>query len=60
MKDPASWTRHDLHQLSELESSFHGDGPEMTPAFWDAMFALGGALIAVWESGACPDLDLAD
>ena len=30
----------------------------MTPAFWDAMFGLTGALIAVWEGGACPDLDL--
>jgi hypothetical protein len=30
----------------------------MTPTFWDAMFGLTGALIAVWEGGACPELDL--
>jgi len=44
--------------LSELEASFRSDGPEMTPTFWDAMFGLTGALIAVWECGACPELDL--
>ena len=44
--------------LSELEASFRSDGPEMTPTFWDAMFGLADALIAVWESGACPELDL--
>jgi hypothetical protein len=44
--------------LSELEASFRLDGPEMTASFWDAMFGFTGALIAVWESGACPDLDL--
>ena len=44
--------------LSELEASFHADGPEMTPTFWDAMFGLTVALMAVWESGACPDLEL--
>ncbi len=44
--------------LSELNASFRADGPEMPPSFWDAMFGLTGALIAVWESGACPDLDL--
>lgn len=45
--------------LSELEESFHLDGPEMKSTFWDTMFALTGALIGAWESGACPDLDLA-
>lgn len=45
--------------LSELEGSFRLDGPEMTSTFWDTMFALTGALIGAWESGACPDLDLA-
>ena len=44
--------------LSELEASFRGDGPEMTPTFWDEMFGFSSALIAVWEGGACPDLDL--
>ena len=44
--------------LSELNASFRADGPEMPPSFWDTMFGLTGALIAVWESGACPDLDL--
>ena len=44
--------------LSELEASFRGDGPDMTPSFWDAMFDLTGALMAVWEGGACPELDL--
>ena len=44
--------------LSEREASFRSDGPEMTPTFWDAMFGLTGALIAVWEGGACPELDL--
>lgn len=44
--------------LSELDASFRSDGPEMTPTFWDAMFGFTGALMAVWESGACPDLDL--
>ena len=44
--------------LSELEASFSADGPDMTPTFWDAMFGLTSALIAVWESGACPDLDV--
>jgi hypothetical protein len=44
--------------LSELDASFRADGPEMTAAFWDAMYGLTSALIAVWEAGACPDLDL--
>lgn len=44
--------------LTQLEASFRGEGPEMTPAFWDTMFGLTDGLIAVWESGACPDLDL--
>ena len=44
--------------LSELEASFRADGPEMAPTFWDVMFGLTGALMAVWESGACPDLDI--
>lgn len=43
--------------LSELGASFGAPGPEMSPSFWDAMFGLTGALIAVWESGACLDLD---
>ena len=44
--------------LSELEASFRADGPDMTSTFWQAMFDLTGALMAVWESGACPELDL--
>jgi hypothetical protein len=44
--------------LSELETSFGSDGPQMTRTFWDAMFGLTSALIVVWEGGACPELDL--
>lgn len=44
--------------LTELEASFRADGPEMTATFWDTMFGFTGQLIAVWEAGACPDLEL--
>ena len=44
--------------IFEMNENFNSTGAEMTPSFWDAMFGLGGALIAVWESGACPDLEI--
>ena len=43
--------------ISEMNENFNSAGAEMTPSFWDAMYGLPTALIAVWESGACPDLD---
>lgn len=40
--------------LQQLNNGFAQDGPDMPGSFWDAMFALSHAAMAVWESGACP------
>ncbi len=40
--------------LNDLTASFNADGPKMSDGFWNHMFGLGNAIIAVWEAGACP------
>lgn len=42
--------------LRTLTLSFHTEGPEMHPDFWDSMHRLGHAMRDVWRSGACPIL----
>lgn len=44
--------------LEELNASVQAEGDAMRPAFWDRMYAFGDALTAVWEAGACPELEL--
>ena len=46
-----------LDFLEELHISFNSDGEQMTKNFWDKMFGLTAATIAVWESGACPEFE---
>jgi hypothetical protein len=41
--------------LSELEKSFNSDGDGMTNEFWNEMFGLTKAIIAVWKKGARPE-----
>ena len=41
--------------LDELNKSFSSDGQEMTNAFWNSMFGLSKAIMAVWEKGARPE-----
>jgi hypothetical protein len=40
--------------LAELNKSFAAGGEGMTNEFWNTMFALGPAIIAVWEKGVRP------
>jgi hypothetical protein len=40
--------------LKELNKSFSLDGEGMTNEFWNTMFSLSTAIIAVWEKGARP------
>jgi hypothetical protein len=46
-----------LNFLYELETSFNTEGYEMPAVFWKSMFALQDSIIAVWESGKCPDFN---
>jgi len=41
--------------LEALNKSFNADGEGMTNEFWNNMFALSKAIIAVWEKGARPE-----
>ncbi len=43
--------------LDELEKGFNSDGPAMTAAFWDKMYALRHVISEAWEAGACPDFN---
>jgi len=47
------------HLLTEMEINFNSEGADMSVAFWNNMYALGGAITAVWESGMCPDFNFA-
>jgi hypothetical protein len=44
-----------LDFLVEMRNNFNSEGDDMPDPFWSKMFALGKAIIAVWESGQCPD-----
>lgn len=41
--------------LNELNKSFAADGNDMTNEFWNTMFGLSNAIIAVWEKGVRPE-----
>lgn len=40
--------------LQQLQGGFATDGDALPDSFWNAMFALSGAVMGVWEAGACP------
>ncbi len=44
--------------LNELELSFNSEGAEMKKSFWSSMFALTNSIIAVWETGGCPEFKI--
>src|SRR4030095_14276257 len=44
-----------LDFLSEMQVHFNSDGEDLPDSFWNKMFALGGSIKTVWESGECPD-----
>jgi hypothetical protein len=41
--------------LAEMQINFNSQGEEMPDSFWNKMYALGDAIAAVWQAGACPD-----
>jgi len=42
-----------------METNFNKEGSEMPGSFWTGMWALGNSIAAVWESGMCPDFNVA-
>lgn len=44
--------------LAGLDESFNSPGPEMSPGFWDNMYAIRYAISNVWKAGACPQFQL--
>jgi hypothetical protein len=47
-----------LDFLAEMQNNFNSEGEEMQNPFWHKMVALGNAIVAVWESGRCPDFNM--